>query len=70
MTTCDLKVNGCNCRTGLRKTKAAVLPHMWKIDPKDKNIQKKINMFVIVEYSMQLGEERKRKEKDRASAIL
>jgi hypothetical protein len=43
---------------------------MWKIDPKDKNIQKKINMFVIVEYSMQLGEERKRKEKDRASAIL
>jgi hypothetical protein len=47
-----------------------VFSHMWKIDPKDKCIDKKkhdhvhiyiSNMFVIIELAMELGEEGKEK---------
>jgi hypothetical protein len=49
---------------------------MWKIAPNDKHTQNKYDHIQIISrtclwnYSMELGERRKRKENNRASVIL
>jgi hypothetical protein len=66
-------------KPGSERKRPHVFSHTWKVDPKDKHIHKNkhdhtqthiYNMFVTVNYSMELGERGKGKKNDRASVIL